>query len=101
MANRTGRRRRELERHRGKRRQRARETQAAQVRAAAVKARQRQKRHRIEAAALFALAAIIAITHFFEHAGTLQIASQGLEDLLLGYPMAAVLAIFGAIRLGT
>ena len=101
MADRSAKRRRELERQREKRRQLARETQAAQARAAAVKDRRQRTRHQIQAAALFALAAVIAVTHFFEHAGTIQIASQGLEDLLLGFPMAAVLALLGAIRLGT
>ncbi len=95
------RRQRELGRQRDTRQRRAHATQQAQAHAAAKKAHQREGRHRIEAICLFVLAGIIAITHGFEHAGTIQLFNQGLEDLLLGFPMALLLTILGFVRLGT
>lgn len=49
---------------------------------------------------IWALAVVMAVTHFFEHAGTLRIMSPGLEDLFIGWPMAAVLGIVGAVAYG-
>ncbi len=49
---------------------------------------------------LFALAAIVAIQHVLAHGGFRPIPiSMGWQDVLLGYPMAIVLAIAGAIAL--
>ena len=59
-----------------------------------------QRRHRI-AYAIWILAAVMAIAHFFEHAGTVQIVSATFEDLALGWPMAGVLAIAGGVIYGT
>lgn len=62
--------------------------------------RDRRRRHTI-AFALYALAAVIAIGHFFEHAGTLNLMALSLEDIFIGWPMAGVLAVTGAIVYGT
>jgi di/tricarboxylate transporter len=95
------RRRHELERQREARRRSARETQAAQARATARRDLQRRTRHRVEGAVLVSLAIVIAVAHLFEHSGSLVLMSQGLEDLLIGFPTAALLAIIGLVRLGT
>lgn len=42
------------------------------------------------------LAPVIFITHVLEHVEVLRLMSPGLEDLLIGYPTAIVLAILGA-----
>lgn len=55
----------------------------------------------MQAYALWAIAAILAIGHFFEHAQVFQLMSPGLQDLLIGWPMAGLLALLGAIRYGT
>ena len=50
---------------------------------------------------MFAVAAVLAVSHVFEHFGTFQLMSPGLEDLLIGWPMAGMLAVSGAIIYGT
>lgn len=80
MAN-GARRRREVERQREARKRRSHEAQSLQAQAVARKDLQRRKRHRIEAGVLFALGAIIAVTHGFEHAGSLRFVSQNVADL--------------------
>lgn len=95
------RRQRELERQRATRGRRAHETQRAQAEAAARTNLQRRRQHKIQGALLITLGAVIAVLHVFEHAGTVALMSQGLEDLLLGFPMAALLTLLGLIRLGT
>lgn len=62
--------------------------------------KRRQRRH-VAAYALWIIAAIIAIGHFFEHAGTVQIVSASFQDLAIGWPMAGVLAIAGGVIYGT
>lgn len=47
--------------------------------------------------AMFALSAIIGISHFFEHFGTFTIVSAGVSDLFFGWPMAGVIVVAGAI----
>lgn len=63
---------------------------------------QRLRRHRV-AYGLWVLAAIFAISHLFEHLGMFDpiTGSAGLDDLLVGWPMAGVLGITGAIVYGT
>lgn len=101
MSNQSARRRRELARQRDARQQRAHQANLAQQ-AAAVRADLKQKRrHKIEAGICFGVAVLIAVTHLLEHGGAISIMSQGLQDLLIGYPTAALLALFGFIRLGT
>jgi len=49
---------------------------------------------------LFALAGIIAVQHVLAHGGFRPIPiSMGWQDLLLGYPMAILLAVAGGIAL--
>ena len=57
--------------------------------------------HRIEAFILFGLAILVAVGHIFEHGGGIRLMSPGLQDLLIGYPTAGILAVMGAIRFGT
>ena len=42
------------------------------------------------------LAPVIFITHILEHVGVFRVMSPGLEDILIGYPTAFILAILGA-----
>ena len=90
-----------VERRRSGESAQARETQQAQREAAArVSYRQQQRRHRI-AYVLFAVAAVMAISHVLEHAGAYRLLAPGLDDLAVGWPMAGVIAIIGAIVYGT
>jgi len=79
----------------------ARETQRLQAIAAAQRdCASRRRRHR-RAYALWILAVVLAVTHVFEHTNTIRVMSSGLEDLLIGWPMAIVLAMVGGIVYGT
>jgi len=91
----------EMAKARDRRRQaRARETQTAQQRA---KARQiSPKAYRVRRATgwgLIGLALVVAVSHWLTHVGAWDFARQGIEDLVAGYPMAALLGIGGAIVL--
>lgn len=90
-----------LAKARDKRREaRARETQAAQQQAAARKMSPRAYRaHRALGWGLVGLGILVAVSHWLTHIGTWDFASQGIEDLIAGYPMAALLAIGGAVVL--
>lgn len=91
----------QVERRQSAQAEQARETQKAQAEAAARREfQQSQKRHAI-AYSLFAIAGVMAVSHFFEHAGAFQLLSPGLQDLLLGWPMAALIGLAGAIIYGT
>lgn len=79
----------------------ARETQKAQAEAAARRELQQSQRRHAIAYALFVVAGVMAVSHFFEHAGALRLLSPGLQDLLLGWPMAALIGLAGAIIYGT
>lgn len=48
---------------------------------------------------LVGLGVVLAVSHWLTHIGAWDFASQGIEDLVAGYPMAALLAIGGAIVL--
>ena len=50
---------------------------------------------------MWAVAAVMAVGHFFEHTGTIHLMSSGLQDLLVGWPMAGAIAVVGAIVYGT
>jgi len=80
----------------------ARETQAAQAKAANVKKQTpgAYRRRRILGWTFAGLAIIVFVTHLMEHLGFFAFASPGVEDLVAGYPLAAVLAITAAIILG-
>jgi hypothetical protein len=62
--------------------------------------REKHVRHLI-AYSLFVVAAVIAVLHFFEHAGAVRVMSAQAEDLLMGWPIAASLALVGGIVYGT
>lgn len=49
--------------------------------------------------ALVALAATMTVTHLAEHAGAIQIMARNLEDLLIGFPMAAIVGMAGFVAL--
>lgn len=91
----------QLERRKARERAGAKETQAQQRSAAAQVDIARRHRRHMQAYALYSIAFVIAIGHVFEHAQAFQLMSPGLEDLLIGWPMAALLALVGAIRYGT
>jgi len=90
-------------RPRDKRREaQARETQAAQQRAK----QQKQisvRAYRFRRAlgwGLVGLGILVGVSHWLTHIGLWGFASQGVMDLVAGYPMAAALAIAGSIVLG-
>jgi len=78
----------------------ARETQREQAQAALRRELRRSTRRHVIAYVLFVVAGVMAVAHFFEHAGTFTIVSPGFADLFLGWPMAGVLALIGAIVYG-
>lgn len=81
---------------------RAQQTQRAQDQAAERTRRYRSwRRRRITAWTLFGLAVVMAGTHVLEHLGVFQVMSPGKEDLLIGWPMAAVIGIVAAFVAGT
>ena len=58
-------------------------------------------RRRIAGLLLFGLGSLIAIQHMMAHLGWRPVPmSMGWQDLLVGYPMAGLLAVLGAIVLG-
>ena len=95
--------RRERHEHRRRRRgrdERARATEAAPDRAAALRAEfARRTRRRNTSIVLFAVAVVMAVAHFFEHMGVINLFSPALEDVLIGWPMAGLLAVVAAVRL--
>lgn len=93
--------RKEVERRRAGREVDARETQRQQEMAAALAEWAQRERHHRMAYAIWVFAFFLAVSHVFEHAGTINLLSSGLEDLLLGWPMAGALAIVGGIVYGT
>ncbi len=46
---------------------------------------------------MFALAAAIAVGHFLEHWGAVELMAPALQGLLIGWPMAGLLAVSGAM----
>ena len=79
----------------------ARETQRQQALAAARHDFARQVRRHRAAYALWVLAIVLAVSHIFEHTNTIRLMSPGAEDVLIGWPMAGVLALVGGIVYGT
>jgi len=45
--------------------------------------------------------ALVAVGHFFEHAEVLHLMSPKLEDMVIGWPTAALLALTGGVVYGT
>ena len=57
-------------------------------------------KRRVLSWSLFLLAGVIVVQHLVAHAGFRPLPlSMGWQDLLVGYPMAAILAVAGAIAL--
>lgn len=56
----------------------------------------KRRRLRVIAAALASMAALLAAGHLREHAGAAVLVSSRVDDLLAGYPIAAVLALIAA-----
>jgi hypothetical protein len=59
----------------------------------------RERRRRILGWALVAIGTVMAIVHMVTHLGRLKMV--GYQDLLIGYPMAAMLVLAGFIVVGT
>ena len=79
----------------------ARETQRQQAQAAARRDYSLRRRRHTQAWALWIVAIVMAVAHLFEHAGAVRLMTPALEDLLIGWPMAGLLAIIGGILYGT
>jgi hypothetical protein len=90
-----------LRKARDKRREaRATETQHNQRRAAARRLSPRAYSvRRTMGCGLVALGLIVGVSHWLTHIGAWDFARQGVEDLVAGYPMAALLGIVGAVVL--
>lgn len=96
--------RREVLRRRALRGRRAAQTQAEQERAAVQKEIDRQlsgwSARRILAWSLFVIAAVIALQHLLAHSGWRPLpVTMGWQDLLVGYPVAALLVMAGLLAL--
>jgi hypothetical protein len=48
---------------------------------------------------LVGLGVVVGVSHWLTHLGAWDFASQGIEHLVAGYPMAALLGIGGAVVL--
>ena len=79
----------------------ARETQGAQERAKRKQLTLRQYQlRRAFGWGLVAFGIGVGVSHWLAHIGLWEFASQGVMDLVAGYPMAVLLAILGSIVLG-
>lgn len=71
---------------------------AEQARRARLRDKQRRK---WTARGLWLAAAVVGVTHLLSHLGAFQVLpSAAAQDLLIGYPTAAVLAVTGLVVLG-
>ena len=62
----------------------------------------RWRRRRFLAGALIAIGVFVVFSHVFVHLANIQwLPTTGLQDLVTGYPMGAVLIVLGLILLGT
>lgn len=79
----------------------ARVTQAEQARAEGSKkvTMAQYRRRRFAGWTLVSIAIFIGVSHWVGHLGFFHVASPGMEDLLIGYPTAALLGIAGSIVL--
>ncbi len=79
----------------------ARETQVDQVKAETLRTRSyaSYRRRRLASWALIGGGVVVGVSHFFEHFGLLKIFSLGVEDVLIGYPTAVLLAVGGLMLL--
>lgn len=88
-------------------RDKRRETQARETQVAQERAKQRKQMslrayqlRRTLGWGLVVLGIAVGVSHWLSHIGLWGFASQGVMDLVAGYPMAALLGITGAIVLG-
>ena len=88
-------------------RDKRREAQARETQTAQQKAKERKqitlKAYRFRRAlgwGLVGLGIVVGVSHWLSHIQVWGFASQGLMDLVAGYPMAAALVIAGSIVLG-
>ena len=88
-------------------RDKRREVQARQTQAAQQQAKERKqitlRAYRVRRAigwGLVGLGIAVGVSHWLAHIGVWAFASQGVMDLVAGYPMAALLVIVGSIVLG-
>lgn len=58
----------------------------------------RERRRRVVGWVLVGIGAVMAVVHMFTHLGRLKII--GMQDLLIGYPMATVLVLAGFMLVG-
>lgn len=78
----------------------ARETQASQRQAEKRKLTLAQyRRRRVLGWGLVGLGAVVFVQHLIAHMGFFTLISPGWDDLVAGYPLAAILGIAGAILL--
>ena len=88
-----------------KRRDRRRETRRRQTQAAQEQAERRQltpgsyRRRRVFGWSLVSLAVLVGVQHLISHMGAFTLMSRGVDDLVAGYPLAALLGVGGAIVL--
>jgi hypothetical protein len=88
-----------------KRRDRRGEGQARETQAAQKQAERRQltpeayQRRRVFGWSLVVLAVVVGFQHLLSHMGFFTLISRGWDDLVAGYPLAALLGIGGAIVL--
>lgn len=71
--------------------------QQLQALAATPRGLARWRRRRVAAYTLWGVAAVLAISHFFEHSGMIRLMAPGLQDLAIGWPMAFVVAVAGYV----
>ena len=89
----------------GKRRDKPREAQARETQAAQKQAEARKlspaayTRRRVLGWSVVALGVLIGVQHLMHHLGFFTLISPGWDDLVAGYPLAAILGIAGAILL--
>jgi len=78
----------------------ARETQAAQKRAERRQLTSRaSQRRRVFGWSLVILALLVGVQHLVSHMGSFTLISRGWDDLVAGYPLAALLGVGGVIVL--
>lgn len=81
--------------------QKARKTQAAQQKASQRKQLTvaQYRRRRIFGWSLVGLGVVVGVSHWLAHIQVWSFASQGVMDLVAGYPMAVILGVAGSIIL--
>jgi hypothetical protein len=88
-----------------KRRDKAAEARARETRAAQREAEERKmtlgayRRRRVLRWSLVTLGVIVGVQHFLSHLGFFSLISPGVDDIVAGYPLAALLGIAGVIVL--